>query len=350
MPARPGRFMSEAFPLGVHLGERLTLDQTWWQASFADTHGFESVWVAEGRMSRDGIVPAAVIVSNTEHVRVGTGVVNNKTRNAALMAVTFKTLDEMAPGRIICGIGAWWEPIASKVGAPLVRPVTAMREYVTVLRRIFRNETVSFSGDFVHMDGVRFDSMYHENRPVDIPIYFGSVGPRMLELAGEIADGVHLDFLLPVSYLKGAMEAVNRGVARRDDGRGPVHVTQIIACSVDDDDPDEAVDACRAFLTLYLMQQPHIAQHCGVEPELVARVKEVAGWPARPDDVKRAMRLVPTSLVHRVAACGTSDRAFSKLAEYHEAGVDLPIISTHGKKEATLMALARAAGRDGRAS
>lgn len=339
--------MSEAFPLGVHLGERLTLEQTWWQAQFADSHGFESVWVAEGRMARDGIGPAAVIAHQTRRVRVGTGVVNNKTRNAALMAVTFRTLDEIAPGRIVCGIGAWWEPIASKVGVPLTRPVAAMREYVTVLKGIFGNETVDFSGEFVQMDGVRFDSMYHTNRPIDVPVYFGSVGPQMLALAGEIADGVHLDFLLPVSYLDGALEAVDRGIARRGDGRGSIHITQIVACSVDDYDPDEAVDACRAFLTQYLMQQPHIAEHCGVEPELVDRIKQIASWPARPEDVRRAMRLVPTSLVHQVAACGTATQAFDTLARYHDAGVDLPIISTHGDKETTLMSLAAAAGHRG---
>lgn len=339
--------MSEAFPLGVHLGERLTLEQTWWQAQFADSHGFESVWVAEGRMARDGVGPAAVIAHQTRRVRVGTGVVNNKTRNASLMAVTFRTLDEIAPGRIICGIGAWWEPIASKVGVPLTRPVAVMREYVTVLKGIFGNETVNFSGEFVQMDGVRFDSMYHTNRPIDVPVYFGSVGPQMLTLAGEIADGVHLDFLLPVSYLKGALEAIDRGIARRSDGRGSIHITQIVACSVDDYDPDEAVDACRAFLTQYLMQQPHIAEHCGVEPELVDRIKQIAGWPARPEDVRRAMRLVPTSLVHQVAACGTATQAFDTLARYHDAGVDLPIISTHGDKETTLMSLAEAAGHRG---
>ena len=339
--------MSEAFPLGVHLGERLTLEQTWWQAQFADSRGFESVWVAEGRMARDGIGPAAVIAHQTRRVRVGTGVVNNKTRNAALMAVTFRTLDEIAPGRIICGIGAWWEPIASKVGVPLTRPVTVMREYVTVLKGIFGNETVNFSGEFVQMDGVRFDSMYHTNRPIDVPVYFGSVGPQMLTLAGEIADGVHLDFLLPVSYLNDALEAIDRGIARRGDGRDSIHITQIVACSVDDYDPDEAVDACRAFLTQYLMQQPHIAEHCGVEPELVDRIKQIAGWPARPEDVRRAMRLVPTSLVHQVAACGTATQAFDTLARYHDAGVDLPIISTHGDKETTLISLAEAAGHRG---
>ena len=332
-------------PLGVHLGERLTLDQTWWQAEFADTHGFESVWVAEGRLARDGIVPAAVIAARTKRVGVATGVVNNKSRNAALMAVTFKTIDEIAPGRAILGIGAWWEPIASKVGTPVVRPITAMREYVGVLQSFFRNELVNFSGDFVHMDGVRFDSMYHENKPIDVPIYFGSVGPQMLQLAGEISDGVNLDFLLPVSYLESALASIDKGIAKRTDGRKRIHVTQIIACSVDDDDPDEAVDACRAFLTQYLMQQPHIAEHCGVEPELVERIKEVAGWPATPEDVRRAMRLVPTSLVHEVTACGGAAQAYEKLCEFHEAGVELPLISTHGDKEQTLLALAAAAGR-----
>lgn len=148
-----------------------------------------------------------------------------------------------------------------------------------------------------------------------------------------------------MSYLERALAAIDKGIAKRTDGRDRIHVTQIIACSVDDDDPDEAVDACRAFLTQYLMQQPHIAEHCGVEPELVERIKEVAGWPATPDDVRRAMRLVPTSLVHEVTACGRAGQAFEKLLEFHAAGVELPLISTHGDKEQTLLALAAAAGK-----
>ena len=64
------------FPLGIHVGERLSLEQTWAQAEYAESMGFESVWVAEGRLARDGIVPAAVIASRTQRIRVGTGVVN----------------------------------------------------------------------------------------------------------------------------------------------------------------------------------------------------------------------------------------------------------------------------------
>ncbi|GAA4194531.1 LLM class flavin-dependent oxidoreductase [Microbispora amethystogenes] len=330
-------------PLGIHVGERLSLEQTYWQAELADQNGFESVWVAEGRLARDGIVPAAIIAGRTSNVRIGTGVVNNKSRNAALMAVTFKTLDEVAPGRIILGIGAWWEPLATKVGQPLSRPVASMREYITVCQTFFRNETVDFEGEFVQMRGVRFDSMYRENKPVDIPIYIGAVGPKMLELAGEISDGVHMDFLLPPSYLTGAREAIARGVAKRADGRAGIDLTQIVACSVNDKDPQEAIDACKAFLTLYLMQQPHIAEHCGVDRELVDRLQEVAGWPASPEDIKRAMPLVPNSLVQNVTACGTTSDAFDKLMAYHEAGVRCPIISTLGDKEQTLTRLAMAA-------
>lgn len=331
------------FALGVHVGERLTLEQTWGQAEYAESMGFESIWVAEGRLARDGIVPAAVIASRTKRIKIGTGVVNNKTRNAGLMAVTFKTLDELASGRIILGIGAWWEPLATKLGAPLHRPLAAMREYVHVLRGFFASDVVDFEGEFVQIRGARFDSMYRPNEPIDVPIYIGAVGHRMLELSGEIADGVHLDFLLPTSYLADAKAALARGSARRSPELGPVDVTQIISCSVDNHDPQEAIDACKAFLTMYLMQQPHIGEHCGAEPGLVDRIKEVAGWPATPDDIKRAMPLVSNELVQRVTACGTTDQAFDAIAAYHEAGVRCPIISTLGDKEQTLHGLAEAA-------
>ena len=328
------------FPLGVHVGERLSLEQTIDQAVFADEHGFDCVWVAEGRLARDGIVPAAILASRTKRVRIGTGVVNTKTRNVGLMAVTFKTLDEVAPGHVVLGIGAWWEPLASMLGAPLDRPLASIREYIGVLQAFFRNEVVEFDGEFVTVHGARFDSMYRPNVPVAIPIYVGAVGHRMLELSGEIADGVHLDFLLPPSYLVGALAAIDRGIAKRTDGRSAIDVTQIVSCSVDDIDPQAAIDACKAFLTLYLMQQPHIADHCGVEPELVGRLKEIAGWPAKPEDIKRAMALVPNELVQRVTACGTTSQAYEALAAYHEAGADCPVISTLGDKEQTLRALA----------
>lgn len=330
-------------PLGIHLGERFTLGETLELARFADSAGLDSLWVAEGRLTRDAVSIMALLARETDTIRIGSGVVNNKSRNAALMAVTFKTLDEIAPGRIVLGIGAWWEPLASKVGTPVTRPVATMREYIEVCRRFFRNEEVTFDGEFVRMDGVRFDRMYAENTPVDIPIYTGAVGLKMQELSGEVADGVYMDFLLPTSYLDDAIPAIERGQAKRAVRKDDFDLTQIVACSVDDHDPDAAVDACRAFLTLYLMQQPHIAEYCGVDRELVDRIQQTAGWPARPDDIKRAMSLVPISLVRRVSACGTLAQAAEVIEQYHDAGVRVTVLNPLGAdKSNTVTSLAGA--------
>lgn len=328
-------------PIGLHLGERFDIADMFGAAEYADEAGLDSLWVAEGRLARDAITAMGVIASRTARIRIASGVINNRSRNAALIAVTFKSLDELAPGRICLGLGAWWEPLASKLGLPLHKPLKTMREYITVIRALLRGETVDFEGEFVHLSGVRFDSMYRENTAVHVPIYVGAVGMKMLELAGELADGVYLDFLLPPSYVDRAGAAIRAGRARRPAG-DPFQITQVVSCSVDDDDPAAAVDHCRAFLTLYLMQQPHIAEHCGVEPELVERIQRTAGWPATTGDIKQAMVHVPDSLVHAVSACGTTAQAAEALARYREAGVEIPVISPLGRKMETIQALVKA--------
>ena len=83
---------------------------------YAEEKGFEAVWQAESRLVRDAIVPMAAYAAVTERIKVGSGVINNWTRNIGLLAATYLTLDDLAPNRIICGIGAWWDPLAKNVG------------------------------------------------------------------------------------------------------------------------------------------------------------------------------------------------------------------------------------------
>jgi 5,10-methylenetetrahydromethanopterin reductase len=83
---------------------------------YAEERGFEAVWQAESRLAREATVPMAAFLSQTERIKVGSGVVNNWTRNQALLASTFATLDDLAPGRVMLGIGAWWDPMAAQVG------------------------------------------------------------------------------------------------------------------------------------------------------------------------------------------------------------------------------------------
>src|SRR5947209_1974853 len=123
----------------------------------AEEHGFEAVWQAESRLVREATVPMAAYAAVTERIRVGSGVVNNWTRNVGLLAATFSTLDDLAPGRVILGIGAWWDPLAAKVGIERRRPLQAMRETVEVTRRLLAMERVTFEGQFVNVHDIQID-------------------------------------------------------------------------------------------------------------------------------------------------------------------------------------------------
>src|SRR5437588_10821341 len=97
-------------------------------AQYAEQKGFEAVWQAESRLVRDAIVPMAAFAATTRRIKVGSGVINNWTRNASLIAATYLTLDDLAPNRILLGIGAWWDPLAANVGIRRTKPLLAMRE------------------------------------------------------------------------------------------------------------------------------------------------------------------------------------------------------------------------------
>ena len=94
-------------------------------AQYAEKKGFEAVWQAESRLVRDAIVPMAAFAATTSKLKIGSGVINNWTRNIGLLAATFLTLDDLAPESIICGIGAWWDPLAKNVGIERRKPLLA---------------------------------------------------------------------------------------------------------------------------------------------------------------------------------------------------------------------------------
>jgi len=177
-------------------------------AQYAEAQGFEAVWQAESRLVREATVPMAAFLSCTDTIKVGSGVVNNWTRNPALLASTFSTLDDLAPGRVILGIGAWWDPLAAKVGVTRTRPLQAMRETIEAVRALLADETVTYDGEFVHLDGVELDYVHQERRAKDVPIVIGATGMQMMRLAGEIADGALLNYLVSPAYNASALDAL----------------------------------------------------------------------------------------------------------------------------------------------
>lgn len=296
---------------------------------YAEEKGFEAVWQAESRLVRDAIVPMAAYAAVTERIKVGSGVINNWTRNIGLLASTFLTLDDLAPGRVICGIGAWWDPLARNVGIERRKPLLAMRETVDLLRRLLNMEQVTFHGEFHYVEGIELDVVHGRKEPRDVPIYIGATGPKMMELSGEIADGVVLNYCVPPEYNLQAIEHIEDGAERVGRKLEDIDRPQLIVCSVDHD-RERAYDTSRELLTQYLAQQPHIAKASGVEQEVVSEIQSILGWPATRDEISQAKNLVSDELVQRITASGTPDEARMKVREYILNGASSPILYAVG--------------------
>jgi len=315
MPERVSLYMQDAHDL------RDGLDYV----RYAEEHGFEAVWQAESRLVRDAIVPMAAYAAVTERIKVGSGVINNWTRNIGLLAATFLTLDDLAPDRIICGIGAWWDPLARNVGIERRKPLSAMRETVIILRRLLNMERVTFHGEFVYVDGIELDVVHGRREPRNVPIMIGATGDKMLELAGEIADGVVLNYCVPPQYNDNALELLEKGARRSGRSLKDLDCPQLVVCSVDED-RQKAIDTTRELLTQYLAQQPHIAKASGVTQDVVNEIQTILGWPATHEQIRRAKHLVPEDLIHRITASGTPQEARLKVAEYKRHGCTCPIL------------------------
>ena len=315
MPERVALYLQDAHDLRAGLDD----------VRYAEQRGFEAVWQAESRLVRDAIVPMAAYAAVTERMKVGSGVINNWTRNIGLLAATFLTLDDLAPDRMICGIGAWWDPLARNVGIERRKPLTAMRETVEVLRRLLKMERVTFHGEFHHVDEIELDVVHGRREPRNVPIMIGATGDKMMELTGEIADGVVLNYCVPPEYNDNALEWIRRGVQKAGRTMDALDYPQLVVCSVDEDH-DRAIDTTRGLLTQYLAQQPHIAKASGVSQEIVDQIQSILGWPATHEQIQQAKHLVPEELILRITASGTPQEARAKVEEYRRHGCTCPIL------------------------
>jgi 5,10-methylenetetrahydromethanopterin reductase len=294
-------------------------------AKYAESKGFEAVWQAESRLVRDAIVPMAAYAAVTDTIKIGSGVINNWTRNIGLLAATFLTLDDLAPNRILCGIGAWWDPLARNVGIERKKPLKAMRETIEVMRRLLRMENVTFHGEFHHVEGIELDVVHGRREPRHVPIMIGATGDAMMELAGEIADGVVLNYCVPPEYNIEALKHLEVGAKKAGRKVDDIDRPQLVVCSVDKDHK-RAVQAAKELLTQYLAQQPHIAKASGTPEETVKKIQSILGWPATKEQIHEAMRFVPDDLIERITASGTPDEVRKKVAEYRRNGTTCPIL------------------------
>ena len=315
--------------VALYLQDRHSLQDGIKYAQYAEEKGFEAVWQAESRLVRDAIVPMAAFAATTKHIKVGSGVINNWTRNIGLLAATFLTLDDLAPDRSICGIGAWWDPLAKNVGIERKKPLLAMRETIEVMRRLLNMERVTFEGEFHKVTGIELDVVHGRREPRNVPIMIGATGDQMMELTGEIADGAVLNYCVPPEYNDRAIELLDKGAKKRGRRVEDIDRPQLVVCSVNNDRKKAIYDA-KWLLTQYVAQQPHIAKASGVDDATVKKIQSIVGWPATKEQVAQAMEFIPDDFVLKISATGTPDEARAKVAEYRKRGCTCPILYPMG--------------------
>src|SRR5438094_3275213 len=165
-----------------------TLDESVSRAQEAERLGYESVWVTQMPDARDAALVLAAYAAATQWVRLGTGVLPIYTRHPTAMAQMAASLDELSAGRFILGVGVSHKvTVEAMWGLKLEHPVAAMREYVSILRAGLVDGSSA-------VDGEHFSAhwSYSAPRRAALPIMISALNPNMLELAGEVADGVVL--------------------------------------------------------------------------------------------------------------------------------------------------------------
>jgi 5,10-methylenetetrahydromethanopterin reductase len=203
-------------------------------------------------------------------------------------------------------------------GQPFDRPLTRLREYVDVLRRLLRGERIDHAGETVRLNGVQLEMEPYRQH---IPIYLGVTGPKALELAGEIADGVILNGFLPPAYVGRARERIAVGAKRA--GRDPAAIDLAMALiTATHADGRVARDTARPFVAMYMTRFPNLAREMGFDEAVMARVRaavDAGGLAAGAAAVSDAM-------VAAVSVTGTRQECLARLAEYRVAGVRLPVL------------------------
>jgi 5,10-methylenetetrahydromethanopterin reductase len=274
------------------------------------------VFVAEGH--GDALALCHPVAAATSRVRLGTAITNAALRPPVLTAKTAAQLDHAAAGRFILGLGVANTVMNSRFGLPPFAPLPMVEEYVQVVRTVLSGHPAGFGGQLFRTGAVPLDSP-----PVraDLPVYLAALGPRMLALAGRIADGVILNLMTPEQAGEAAL--IVRDAARAA-GRDPASVE--VACVVHtcvSGDEAAAAAAARAVLPRYILHPaaPRLFGELDGGPSLQeVRDRLLAG------DRAGAIAAVPQAAADGFVAHGRAAACLARLAEYRAAGVDLPVL------------------------
>lgn len=329
-------------------------------AQAAEDLGYDIVWAAEAYGS-DVVSVLSWVGASTSRIGLGSAVMQIPARSAAMTAMTAATLDAMSGGRFHLGIGVSGPQVSEGWhGVRFAKPLARTREYADVVRMALSRKNVEYHGE--HQDLPLPDSQGKALRltvrptRAHIPLYLAAVGPKNLELAGEIADGWLAIFFAPEAC-GDSLAAIRRGIERRPEGQEPggearpgFDIVPTVPLVIHDD-LDAAIDAVRPYAALYIggmgSRRNNFYNDLAVRMGYGDAAREVQDLylAGKPRDAAAA---VPPQLIDDTALVGPAFRVAERMSRYSDAGVTTLSVSPHGRtleeKTAMLRVLADARG------
>ncbi len=310
--------MSEPVKIGLHMGppgQANMLDRATW----AEENGFDSLWIPDGGGRMDAFTMAAGLAPQTKRIRLATAIVPVFTRPAPVLATSAMTMSHLAPGRFMLGLGASSHAMVENwYGTPFVKPLTRVRESVQMVQRILAGEKTDFEGETIRSHAFRLGLP-----PVGpIPIYLAALRPKMLELAGELADGVILN-LVPLELLPRMLEHLDAGAKRAGRRVEDIEVVVFLYVFVTSDEAaarQQMAGIAAGYYSTPVYNKFLSWMGYGNEAEQIT-----AGF--REKDRAKTLGAFSDEVLHKLGIIGPQEHCQSLVRQYAAAGVNVPVVT-----------------------
>ena len=308
--------------IGTFISAGRSLEQAVERVRLAESLGYDSTYVTH-IAGRDSLTVLTDYAVHTERIRLGTGVLPIYSRTPAATAQTAATIDEISGGRMVLGVGVSHRvTVEAWYGQTIDRPVAEMREYVEAMRAMFRGEDPPASGGDERKWPTQFHFMGYEVRP-DLPIYVAALSPNMLQLAGEIGDGVLLWLCDPPYVRDVVIPEVTKGRERAGKTLDGFDIVPAVPSAVTAD-RGATLDRMRSDLVTYLSLPFYrsMLERSGFEGEVASFDAGMADG-----DVERAKAAMSEAMLDSLGGFGSADDVRAAVTRYLDAGATSPGVS-----------------------
>ena len=287
-------------------------------ARTASQWGYQAAWGSEVD-GPDAFTLLGALAATTDY-QLGVAVLPVQTRTVFVIGMSAVSLAQLSGGRFALGVGASSEVLVSRFGGqPFDRPLTHLREAVEALRPILRGERSTFDGSYVKVGGYKTPTP----PPAPVPLYLGSLNPKSLRLAGELADGLCINQIAP-KHVPAMLDEVRAGA--KEAGRELPSDFPVVArlfCLVTDDAPS-ARQIVKMIFAPYVATSVYnkFYRWMGYEEEA-----EAIAQAAKAKDREGMAKAFSDRIAEDLFVIGTAEEVVARLREYVEAGVTVPVIA-----------------------